>query len=856
MTPLPLTKIIPSYLYTQYADDDALQAFVMSHNAITQGYLDWFNEVSLPVYTGEQINGFLLDWVGAGIYGIKRPTLTSGVVVNKGPVNTYEADELDPNQFKVIFTGGTYKVNDDAYKRILTWWFYKGDGFIVSVPWLKRRIARFLNGTGGRDTPSADVSKVWITLTAPNSLAITIPKSDISDVFVAAVQSRVINLPVQFTFSTTVVNYTNLSGVGLVQHNISTAAAIVQQQRVTSTNSVQSNICESGDIAIRVLGLAATQANLVITGALTQTHNAHATNSVQANAATSSQVVRPGVVVGINIAQTNTSGTGAIKQINTVHGGLTTQNNSCTVGWVAVAVTTAQNVSQTNAASVGSIAQKIMTGVATIQSNAVNSAGITQMQVMLSSSTVQNNAASAAAVNQAKPTTGENTLQINSASTAVTVEPPQVAIIAPSAGASVSGTVVTVTADAHPIFKAEVVGTVTPSTYLLTTGNPHAPITSDSRYPLSDQDNTLGWVVDAAHTDEFNTTSLNTTKWWDHMPYANQGADPTLLRPTVNGLDFRMRLGPTTGQYIYRGAYIASTTRIKYGYIEVCTRIAQNYANSNSFLYAQDPNNSATGLVEWTELDIYEIYGLPATSGKSDYLNAHIWLSPTQPLHIESQTHFDLPVGSLFSNEFHVFGFEWRPTVINWYLDGYLIRSMPNASFHQPLNLLHGIWDLHSYNAAMTAAEVAASFMTVKYCRVWTATKDPYDIAGVQLKIDGSPIGSEILTPPYSATWNTTSVLNGNRSLSATARNIGGAITNSSPITVNVANGTVLPDLIIVPGSLIYANGQFTITVKNIGNSPTPTGFSIGARFTIGGVGHWRVTMQLLRSPAQQILLR
>src|SRR5262245_51754337 len=42
-----------------------------------------------------------------------------------------------------------YVVNDDVYRRLLTWHFYKGDGKYASVEWLKRRIWRFCYGKNG-----------------------------------------------------------------------------------------------------------------------------------------------------------------------------------------------------------------------------------------------------------------------------------------------------------------------------------------------------------------------------------------------------------------------------------------------------------------------------------------------------------------------------------------------------------------------------------------------------------------------------------------------------------------------------------------------------------------------------------
>ena len=147
--PVGLTKIIPSYLYQQYADDDDLQAFVGAYNTLAQQYLDWMNNINLPVYTSDTITGSLLDWVAEGLYGMERPALSSGQNRNVGPFNTYAYNTLGYNVHKIIGPTDLVDTSDDVFKRIITWNFFKGDGTKVNTRWLKRRIMRFLNGVNG-----------------------------------------------------------------------------------------------------------------------------------------------------------------------------------------------------------------------------------------------------------------------------------------------------------------------------------------------------------------------------------------------------------------------------------------------------------------------------------------------------------------------------------------------------------------------------------------------------------------------------------------------------------------------------------------------------------------------------------
>lgn len=161
-------NVLQSYLYQEYSDDDDLQAFIAAFNSIAQNYLDTFNALNLPVYTGPIIAGALLDWVGAGLYGMPRPALSSGMVKTIGPFNTYPLNTWGFNKFKLVEPDDIIATNDDIYKRILTWHLYKGDGKVFNVRWLKRRIMRFLIGTNGTSSNIDETDQISVTF-GPNS---------------------------------------------------------------------------------------------------------------------------------------------------------------------------------------------------------------------------------------------------------------------------------------------------------------------------------------------------------------------------------------------------------------------------------------------------------------------------------------------------------------------------------------------------------------------------------------------------------------------------------------------------------------------------------------------------------------
>jgi hypothetical protein len=162
-----MTTVIPSYLYQEYSDDDDLQGWCEAQNIMQQDYVDTFNALNLPIYPGPIVSGALLDWVARGVYGMSRPALRTGIPQVMGPLNTYGCNWLVPmwqevgpheqvdfalNVWMQVGPGNVVIANDDVYRRILTWHFYKGDGNYWSTRLLKRRVWRFLYCKDGWST--------------------------------------------------------------------------------------------------------------------------------------------------------------------------------------------------------------------------------------------------------------------------------------------------------------------------------------------------------------------------------------------------------------------------------------------------------------------------------------------------------------------------------------------------------------------------------------------------------------------------------------------------------------------------------------------------------------------------------
>jgi hypothetical protein len=69
------------------------------------------------------------------------------------------------------------------------------------------------------------------------------------------------------------------------------------------------------------------------------------------------------------------------------------------------------------------------------------------------------------------------------------------------------------------------------------------------------------------------------------------------------------------------------------------------------------------------------------------------------------------------------------------------------------------------------------------------AVFDDVGVAGVQFLLDGSTLGTEDTTSPYSTTWITSTTTNGGHILSAIARDAAGNTASASNVSVTVDNG-------------------------------------------------------------------
>jgi hypothetical protein len=84
---------------------------------------------------------------------------------------------------------------------------------------------------------------------------------------------------------------------------------------------------------------------------------------------------------------------------------------------------------------------------------------------------------------------------------------------------------------------------------------------------------------------------------------------------------------------------------------------------------------------------------------------------------------------------------------------------------------------------APAAGATVAGTITVS-----ASAADNVGVVGVQFKLDGANLGTEVTTAPYAVSWNTVSVSNALHTLTAVARDAAGNTSTSSAVTVKVKN--------------------------------------------------------------------
>lgn len=257
---------------------------------------------------------------------------------------------------------------------------------------------------------------------------------------------------------------------------------------------------------------------------------------------------------------------------------------------------------------------------------------------------------------------------------------------------------------------------------------PTTPPTSGNHSPLGSS----GGTWNLKFNDEFNATSVDRSKFpechWATRPGCT-GQNPKEMqayRPgnvTVSGGSAHLtakrenvRVPELNSTFNYTSGSLAtgswagkpSTFKMQYGYVEARMKTAPGKGMWSSLWLASAD-------MEWPpEIDIVEA---PNHNEHQAHSNVHFKNRDGS----RGQAGSSYTSSRNLSQSYHVYGLEWTPTQIKWYIDGRLVRTysnsnnVPKKEMYIVANLsVGGVWA-----GAPTSSTKFPATMSVDYIRAW-----------------------------------------------------------------------------------------------------------------------------------------
>jgi beta-glucanase (GH16 family) len=255
------------------------------------------------------------------------------------------------------------------------------------------------------------------------------------------------------------------------------------------------------------------------------------------------------------------------------------------------------------------------------------------------------------------------------------------------------------------------------------------PTRTNANLPLSDQANAGQWILNTKLSDDFNGTTLDPGRWHVNNAIGNEslGRKPALFTPgnaTVNNgnLNIVFRKETLPQKYVllgfkdYTSAMVRTIERGFYGYYEARAK-PMNSAASSAFWLAW------TGMADnATEIDIFEIGGKTkdAAFDRLYNMNAHLWATPQSTEHIANGSTWISPWR--LASAFHVYGFDWQPDTLRWYVDGVLVRESKNTHFFFPMQIVFDSEAMWQWFGVVDDADLPSTF-EVDYVNMWQRSR-------------------------------------------------------------------------------------------------------------------------------------
>ncbi|MEM9235946.1 MAG: family 16 glycosylhydrolase [Verrucomicrobiota bacterium] len=258
---------------------------------------------------------------------------------------------------------------------------------------------------------------------------------------------------------------------------------------------------------------------------------------------------------------------------------------------------------------------------------------------------------------------------------------------------------------------------------------PDTPERLSDSLPLSDQENKGGWTRFEPMWDEFEGDGLNARKWWDHNPDWYGRAPARYLAREVEVADGELKISmrkdtslPVENLYRdgteyrdYSSGTIKSKSHTVYGYFEI-EAMPMASAGSSAWWFTgkswdkRDKGNHAQ------EIDVFELGGKSIGRENIYSMNLHVFQTPKEKRHWNRGGEWEAPFD--FKDDFHVFGLEWSPEFLRYYVDGVMVRSVKNDGWHAPQQMIFDSETMIDWLGAPRDEDLPSVFR-VRYVRAW-----------------------------------------------------------------------------------------------------------------------------------------
>ncbi|MEM6831203.1 MAG: family 16 glycosylhydrolase, partial [Bacteroidota bacterium] len=204
--------------------------------------------------------------------------------------------------------------------------------------------------------------------------------------------------------------------------------------------------------------------------------------------------------------------------------------------------------------------------------------------------------------------------------------------------------------------------TIPPKNYTDSIDLSAKPKRTNNRFPLSDQNNHVGWKMNKDFTDEFDSKKLNTERWHPNNP-GWKGRKPTYFHGSnvnMDGGELVFKINQHGDEslpegYTHSAGFIKTKERILYGYFEAELKLMDAPWVSGFWLTYGDKE-------WWTEIDICE--NDPGVARNRNDLNSNVHVFRAPPEKGDVKKHFSITKRFFFPEElqkdYHVWGLEWN----------------------------------------------------------------------------------------------------------------------------------------------------------------------------------------------------